>query len=303
MRESAPGIFARGLAMGAADIVPGVSGGTIALITGIYDRLIAAIVAADTSALQMLVRGRWAVLWQRLDGAFLSTLMAGILTAIFSMASLIHWLLEAHPQPLWAFFSGLILISGMFLLRDEVVLNRLDRVLVFAVGVGLAVGIALMPPVSMLSGLAGFFLAGSIAICAMILPGISGSFILVLLGMYAPVLAAIRGLQFDQLAVFALGCAVGLLCFTRLLGWLLKRARLRLLALLSGILLGSLITVWPWQSAVSVGAGQPLEHGARPVLPTHSSIVDPQWLLCGGGFILGILVVWLLHRWSGRAHR
>ena len=191
MRESAPGIFARGLAMGAADIVPGVSGGTIALITGIYDRLIAAIVAADTSALQMLLRGRWAVLWHRLDGAFLSTLLAGILTAIFSMASLIHWLLEAHPQPLWAFFSGLILISGMFLLRDEVVLNRLDRVLVFAVGVGLAVGIALMPPVSMLSGLAGFFLAGSIAICAMILPGISGSFMLLLMGMYAPVLLSL----------------------------------------------------------------------------------------------------------------
>ena len=106
MRESAPGIFARGLAMGAADIVPGVSGGTIALITGIYDRLIAAIVAADTSALQMLLRGRWAVLWHRLDGAFLSTLLAGILTAIFSMASLIHWLLEAHPQPLWAFFRA-----------------------------------------------------------------------------------------------------------------------------------------------------------------------------------------------------
>ncbi len=289
--------------MGAADVVPGVSGGTVALITGIYERLISALVAADKEAFILLLHGRWRALWYRLDGPFLAWLLAGILTAVFSLASAVHWLLEYYPQPLWAFFSGLILISGIVLVRDEVNVAKLDHLLIFTLGVALAVVIDTLPPSGFLAGLPGLFFAGAIAICAMILPGISGSFILVLLGMYAPVLAAIRGLQFDQLAVFALGCAVGLLCFTRLLGWLLKRARLRLLALLSGILLGSLITVWPWQSAVSVGAGQPLEHWTRPVLPTHSSIADPQWLLCGGGFVLGMLVVWLLHRWSGRAHR
>ena len=293
MRESAPGIFARGLAMGAADIVPGVSGGTIALITGIYDRLIAAIVAADTSALQMLLRGRWAVLWHRLDGAFLSTLLAGILTAIFSMASLIHWLLEAHPQPLWAFFSGLILISGMFLLRDEVVLNRLDRVLVFAVGVALAVGIALMPPVSMLSGLVGFFIAGSIAICAMILPGISGSFMLLLMGMYAPVLAAVKGFQVTELVVFALGCGVGLLSFARLLDRLLRAQRSMAMAFLCGVLLGSLVAVWPWQQEVLLSAAEGTIAVSRPMLP--SAATDAQLSACITASLIGCLLVWGMH--------
>ena len=298
MRESAPGIFARGLAMGAADIVPGVSGGTIALITGIYDRLIAAIVAADTSALQMLIRGRWAALWHRLDGAFLSTLLVGILTAIFSMASLIHWLLEAHPQPLWAFFSGLILISGMFLLRDEVVLNGLGRVLVFAVGVGLAVGIALMPPVSMLSGLVGFFLAGSIAICAMILPGISGSFMLLLMGMYAPVLAAVRGFQATELVVFALGCAVGLLSFARLLDRLLRAYRSMAMAFLCGVLLGSLVAVWPWRVSVILALGTTPVAVTRPVMPFD--LPEPQLALCSLTFCAGLLTVWATQKIAGR---
>ena len=298
MKESAPGIFARGLAMGAADIVPGVSGGTIALITGIYDRLIAAIVAADTSALQMLIRGRWAALWHRLDGAFLSTLLAGILTAIFSMASLIHWLLEAHPQPLWAFFSGLILISGMFLLRDEVVLNGLGRVLVFAVGVGLAVGIALMPPVSMLSGLVGFFLAGSIAICAMILPGISGSFMLLLMGMYAPVLAAVRGFQATELVVFALGCAVGLLSFARLLDRLLRAYRSMAMAFLCGVLLGSLVAVWPWRVSVILALGTTSVAVTRPVMPFD--LPEPQLALCSLTFCAGLLTVWAAQKIAGR---
>ena len=298
MKESAPGIFARGLAMGAADIVPGVSGGTIALITGIYDRLIAAIVAADTSALQMLIRGRWAALWHRLDGAFLSTLLAGILTAIFSMASLIDWLLEAHPQPLWAFFSGLILISGMFLLRDEVVLNGLGRVLVFAVGVGLAVGIALMPPVSMLSGLVGFFLAGSIAICAMILPGISGSFMLLLMGMYAPVLAAVRGFQATELVVFALGCAVGLLSFARLLDRLLRAYRSMAMAFLCGVLLGSLVAVWPWRVSVILALGTTPVAVTRPVMPFD--LPEPQLALCSLTFCAGLLTVWATQKIAGR---
>ena len=298
MKESAPGIFARGLAMGAADIVPGVSGGTIALITGIYDRLIAAIVAADTSALQMLIRGRWAALWHRLDGAFLSTLLAGILTAIFSMASLIHWLLETHPQPLWAFFSGLILISGMFLLRDEVVLNGLGRVLVFAVGVGLAVGIALMPPVSMLSGLVGFFLAGSIAICAMILPGISGSFVLLLVGMYAPVLAAVRGFQATELVVFALGCAAGLLSFARLLDRLLRAYRSMAMAFLCGVLLGSLVAVWPWRVSVILALGTTPVAVTRPVMPFD--LPEPQLALCSLTFCAGLLTVWATQKIAGR---
>ena len=176
MKRSPAGVFACGLAMGAADIVPGVSGGTIALITGIYERLLAAIVSADSDALLMALSGRWNALWHRIDGGFLSILLLGILTAIFSMATGIHWLLNHYPQPLWSFFSGLILVSAVLLIRDEVTLNSFDSLAGFTFGVCIAVGAALMPPMSFLAGLPGLFFAGAITICAMILPGISGSF-------------------------------------------------------------------------------------------------------------------------------
>ena len=194
MKRSPAGVFTCGLAMGAADIVPGVSGGTIALITGIYERLLGAIVSADSDALSMVLSGRWNALWHRIDAGFLSILLLGILTAIFSMASGIHWLLTHYPQPLWSFFSGLILVSAVLLIRDEVTLNRSDSLAGFIFGVCIAVGAALMPPVSFLAGLPGLFFAGAIAICAMILPGISGSFLLVLMGMYEQVLSAVKTL-------------------------------------------------------------------------------------------------------------
>ena len=301
--KDAAGIFLRGLAMGAADVVPGVSGGTVALITGIYERLIGALVAADREALILLARGRWRALWYRLDGPFVTVLLAGILTAIFSLASAIHWLLGHYPQPLWSFFAGLILISGILLVQQEVNMAKLDHFAMFTVGAALAVGIATMPPASFMTGFPGFFFAGAIAICAMILPGISGSFILLLLGMYAPVLGAVREGQLSELAVFALGCAVGLLAFTRLLHWLLTYARLRMIAFLSGILLGSLVAVWPWRVAVVFGAADGSARWTRAALPTHPAIADPQWLLCGGTFVLGIAAVMILQRLSGHAGR
>ena len=301
--KQAVGIFLRGLAMGAADVVPGVSGGTVALITGIYERLISALVAADKEALILLFHGRWRVLWFRLDGPFLTLLLAGILCAVFSLASVIHWLLEHYPQPLWSFFSGLILLSGILLVRLEVNMTKLDHFALFTGGAVLAVAIAIMPPANFLTGFPGLFFAGAIAICAMILPGISGSFILVLLGMYAPVLGAVRAAELTELGIFALGCSAGLLSFTRLLSWLLSRARARVIAFLSGILMGSLFTVWPWQVAMTLGPGQNAGQWTRPVLPTDIAIADPQWLLCGVSFILGIVAVWTLQRLSGHVDR
>ena len=142
MKHLPAGVFARGLAMGAADIVPGVSGGTIALITGIYERLLSAVVSADSDALAMALSGRWNALWHRIDGGFLSILLLGILTAIFSMAAGIHWLLTYYPQLLWSFFSGLILVSAVLLIRDEVTLNSVDRLAGFTLGVCIALGAA-----------------------------------------------------------------------------------------------------------------------------------------------------------------
>lgn len=298
MKHTPAGVFARGLAMGAADIVPGVSGGTIALITGIYERLLGAIVAADSDALSMALSGRWNALWHRIDGGFLSILLLGILTAIFSLASGIHWLLQHYPQPLWSFFSGLILVSAVLLIREEVTLNSLDRVAAFTVGVCIAVGAALMPPVSFLAGLPGLFFAGAIAICAMILPGISGSFLLVLMGMYEQVLSAIKTLQITELLVLAAGCVTGLLLFARLLQHCLQRYRALAMAFLSGVLMGSLVAVWPWRQEVLLNAAGGAIAVSRPAMP--SAVADAQLLACLGACLIGCVLVWGMHALASR---
>jgi putative membrane protein len=298
LRHPLAGIFARGLAMGMADIVPGVSGGTIALITGIYERLLSAIVAADAEALALLLRGRWRALWFRLDGAFLTVLLSGILAAIFSMASAIHWLLSQYPQPLWAFFSGLILISAVLLLRDEVTLTRPDRVVGFTVGVCIAVGAALMPPMPFLAGLPGLFFAGAIAICAMILPGISGSFMLVLMGMYEPVLSAIKAVQVTELLTLAAGCITGLALFARLLDRVLRSYRALAMAFLSGVLMGSLVAVWPWRAKMMIESGADAVIVMRPVLP--DAVSEPQLGACVVSFFAGLLLVWGVQRLASK---
>ena len=279
--------------MGAADLVPGVSGGTIALITGIYERLLAAIVAADGEALSMALAGRWSAVWHRIDGGFLSILLLGILTAIFSLASGIHWLLQHYPQPLWSFFSGLILVSAVLLIREEVTLNSADRLAVFTLGVAIAVCAALMPPVSFLAGLPGLFFAGAIAICAMILPGISGSFLLVLMGMYEQVLSAIKTLQVTELLVLAAGCVAGLLLFARLLQHCLQRYRALAMAFLSGVLMGSLVAVWPWRQEVLLNAAEGTIAVSRPLLP--SAATDAQLSACITACLIGCLLVWGMH--------
>ena len=276
--------------MGAADIVPGVSGGTIALITGIYERLLGAIVAVDGEALSMALAGRWSAVWHRIDGGFLSILLLGILTAIFSLASGIHWLLTHYPQLLWSFFSGLILVSAVLLIRDEVTLNSFDRLAGFTLGVCIAVGAALMPPVSFLTGLPGLFFAGAIAICAMILPGISGSFLLVLMGMYEQVLSAVKTLQVTELSVLAAGGVTGLLLFARLLQHCLQRYRALAMAFLSGVLMGSLVAVWPWRQEVMLNAAEGAISVSRPVLP--SMVTDAQLFACVASCLIGCFLVW-----------
>ena len=298
MKHSLAGVYARGLAMGVADIVPGVSGGTIALITGIYERLLGAIVAADSDALSMALSGRWNALWHRIDGGFLSILLLGILTAIFSMASGIHWLLTHYPQPLWSFFTGLILASAALLIWEEVTLNSVDRLAAFTLGVCIAVGAALMPPVSFLAGLPGLFFAGAIAICAMILPGISGSFLLVLMGMYEQVLSAIKNLQVAELLVLAAGCVMGLLLFARLLQHFLQRYRAMAMAFLSGVLMGSLVAVWPWREEMVLSTTEGAVAVSRPVLPP--AVTDAQLLACLGACLIGCCLVWGMRALASR---
>lgn len=289
-------IFLRGLLMGAADIVPGVSGGTMAFITGIYDRLLGAIAAFDLQVFPLLRQGRWAELWRHVDGTFLATLVAGILCSVFSLARLISGLLETHPLLLWSFFFGLILGSALLLLR-AVRRWAPTAVLGLLFGTCAAAVVGLSPALALSATLPSFFIAGFIAICAMILPGISGSFILVLLGMYAPVLAAIEELQWLALSLFAVGAGAGLLVFSRLLHYLLGHHHGSTMATLTGFLFGSLLVVWPWKLP---GAADPAL--LRPVLPQSFVAAGGDALLmpCAVLMALGLAAVWLLEtRWGG----
>lgn len=295
--------------MGAADIVPGVSGGTIAFITGIYDTLIDSIRSVDVAFLSKLVKLDVAGAWTHINGGFLLTLFLGIATSIFSLAQVVSWLLENHPVPLWAFFFGLILASAGVLL---VQIHRWSAaaILNLIVGILVAVFIALSPVMSVDMGLAGVFLAGFLAICAMILPGISGSFILVLLGMYSTVLIAIKSLDVAFILVFIFGAGAGLLCFSRLLHWLLHRFHQATMALLTGFLFGSLTAVWPWKRVlawIEGSHGQLKPAQQLPVSPTDYQIYtgqEPQLWFCVALMIVGFAVVWVIHaRWGSTSDK
>ena len=301
---SSMGIFLRGLLMGAADIVPGVSGGTVAFITGIYDTLLGSIRAVDLEFVAKLLKLDIAGAWQHVNGGFLLALLSGIATSIFSLARIISWTLEHHPVPLWAFFFGLILASALVLLR-QVDTWSAPRVLCLFGGMMVALLIAVSPVMNMDVGLAGVFFSGFLAICAMILPGISGSFILVLLGMYGTVLVAVKTLDLMFLLVFAVGACAGLLCFSRLLYWLLQRFHQATMALLTGFLFGSLAVVWPWKRVlgwVEGSHGQLKPAQQLPVSPTDYLVLtgqDPQLWFCVMLMVLGFVAVWLISaRWG-----
>lgn len=292
------GVYLRGVAMGAADVVPGVSGGTIAFISGIYERLIMALGNVDISLLRLLARGRLSDAWRRVDATFLVELVAGILTSVALFAHVLRWLLEHQPVLVWSFFSGLIVASTIILFRRLEVWRA--REILFAVaGAALAVWIATVRPATVDAGSWYLLMSGALAICAMILPGISGSFILVLLGAYGQVLAAVDNLDLALLAWFVAGCAVGLLSFVQLLRWLLRHYHDRVLALLAGFLAGSLYLVWPWKEVTRYhithsGELRPLvEHNVSPwqyaVATGGDHHLVPALLLAGAGVALVLL--------------
>lgn len=306
MAISSVGIFLRGAAMGTADLVPGVSGGTVALITGIYPRLLAAVTAADAAAVRLLLKGQWLGLWRHVDGAFLLPLMLGIGSAIFALASTLKLLLETQPLLVWSFFCGLVLLSSLALIRTEMTKLTPMVGLMFFIGVVIMLTLGLGTGISFPQHLGGFFVAGLLGICAMILPGISGSFILLLLGMYGPIITAVADRELLPLLVFAVGCAVGLLTFSRFLTFVLARARVATLALLVGFLLGSLVILWPWQQVLQTtidleGQARPIQ--TVPITPAHYQTIsgDSQWLGCLLSALLGAGVVISLQGLAGRS--
>ena len=239
-------IYLSGVLMGMADVVPGVSGGTMAFILGIYDRLINALSGVNKASVKMLFKGDVKGLWLHFDLTFLLLLGLGVLTSIVLFARVISYWLVNYPIFVWSFFFGLILASSVLLIR-QIESIRLAEANALLLGVCLGVGVSLLVPAQLQISYGMIFLAGMIAICAMILPGISGSFMLLMMGMYGFILTAIKGMQFDVILVFAMGALVGIMSFSKLLKWLLMHYQSLTFALLTGVMLGALVKVWPWK--------------------------------------------------------
>ena len=249
--------------MGAADVIPGVSGGTIAFITGIYDQLIGSINSINAEAVKLFFTGKIKEFWKHINGTFLLSLFCGILFSVVALAGLMQYLLESHPIQTWAFFFGLIVASSLFILRGIEGWN-LKAVIFLILGIGLGVTVCTLSPTTTPDALWFIFLSGAIAICAMILPGISGSFILLILGKYKFIMEAITGLTTGQavgenlviLGVFAVGAVCGIIAFSRILNWLLSRYHKQTLLVLAGFIIGSLVKVWPWSNMEAIMLAQ-----------------------------------------------
>ena len=241
----------KGMGMGAADVVPGVSGGTIAFISGIYEELLGSISNVNLGLFKTLKKDGLKAAWTQLNGNFLASLFIGIFISIISLAKVIKYLLENEPVLLWSFFFGLVLASIIYIAKQITKWNILSFV-VLILGAFLAYYITTLNPlVSENSSSLFIFIAGAIAICAMILPGISGSFILVLLGAYKPVLDALNNKDFKTIFVFMAGAVIGLLSFSHVLKWLFKHYKNLTLAALTGFIIGSLNKIWPWKETLT----------------------------------------------------
>ena len=242
-------VVLKGMAMGAADIVPGVSGGTIAFITGIYEELINSINNCDLSALRKLFKEGFSAFWKHINGTFLVNLILGVGISLVSLANVISYLLEAHPVLIWSFFFGLI-IASVWLVGKSISKWSPGAAVALVAGIAIAFYLSSLSSVAHVEGDWFIFVSGMIAICAMILPGISGSFILVMLGSYHKVLGAIKDKDLMLIVLFGAGCVIGLLAFSKVLKFLFSRFKDVTIALLTGFMIGALYKVWPWKNRV-----------------------------------------------------
>ncbi|GMQ30039.1 DUF368 domain-containing protein [Algoriphagus confluentis] len=294
--------YLKGMAMGAADIVPGVSGGSIALIAGIYPRLLDSINSFNLTNLHLLKDLEVKKFYRAVNGTFLLSLLLGILSSIFLLSRLITFLMEEHPIPLWSFFCGLILVSA-FLILKNIQRWHLGVILALILGTALAWWVTNLPPTITPDAYWFTFLAGAIAICAMILPGISGSFILLILGKYETILKAVSDKDLLTLAIFASGCAVGILSFSRVIAYLLKKYYSVTIGLLSGFMLGSVNELWPWKIVTAwrtSSSGEQKPFLTENILPTeYLDKVGEQPLILSailaflGGIGIVLLIEWL----------
>ncbi len=287
----------KGIGMGAADVIPGVSGGTIAFLTGIYEELLDSIKSLNSEAVKLLFTGRIKAFWKHINGNFLVSLILGIGISFMSLAKLMTYLMVHQPIPLWSFFFGLILVSAFMIFR-EINFRNFKNILSLIIGIAFGATICLISPAQTSNSLWFIFLCGAIAICAMILPGISGSFILLLLGKYQYMLTAINTLTDSSLAsqlshqaiiiviVFIAGAAIGITSFSHLLSWMLKKFYFITISFLGGLMLGSLVKVWPWQLQLESGVSRPALPNNELLDSLHSGHIGLALLFAAIGIIL-----------------
>ncbi len=290
-------ITLKGMAMGAADVVPGVSGGTIAFISGIYEELISSISGVDLSLFKTWKEEGFGAMWKQFNGNFLVALLSGILISILTLMRLMNYLLENHPVLIWSFFFGLVLASIWFVAK-QIPRWNFKTILSLLLGAVLAWYIVSLPPMGATnSGPLFMFFAGALAICAMILPGISGAFILVLLGAYKTVTEAAHNFDFAKLGFLALGAVFGLLSFSKILKWLFVHYTSITLAALTGFIAGSLNKIWPWKEVLETAT-----FGDKEMVIRESSVLpwnfdgSPQLAFAIALMLAGFFLIILLEQ-------
>lgn len=303
-------LFLKGMAMGAADVVPGVSGGTIAFITGIYEELLETISKINLGLLKTLRKEGLKSFWRQINGNFLAVLFSGIAVSIISFASLIQFLLREHEVLLWAFFFGLI-IASVWLVGKQVRKWNAATLIGLIAGTIIAYLVTLATPTGGSENLLYIFFCGTIAITAMILPGISGSFILLLLGAYTTVLSAVSDLNIVLIGVFAVGCFTGLISFSKVLNWLFKKAHDLTVAILAGFLIGSLNKIWPWKETLETFTKHAGEANEKTIPIVQRNVmhyefeyingIDSQFLPAIGLATIGLILIILLDHFSPKS--
>ena len=294
--------FIKGMAVGIANIIPGVSGGTIALITGIFERLIDAIKSFDLRAARLLLKGDWKTFSEKTDFYFLVTLLAGVGGAIVVLARLFDFLFHNYPVYIWAYFFGLVLASVYFV-GKTVEKWSLSVILAFVIGTAVAIVLSLVNPAAANDNFFYLILCGVVAICSMILPGLSGSFVLILMGNYQLVaIDAINNRNFDVIIPVGIGAVVGLIAFSHVLSWVFKHFKDQTIAMLTGFILGSLSILWPWKEPVFLtnATGEfIMKHGEKVIarysviLPKHFNV---EIFVAAGLMIVGILSIVIVEK-------
>jgi putative membrane protein len=294
-------ISLKGIGMGAADVVPGVSGGTIAFISGIYEELLNSIKSVNFKAVKILFKGGIKEFWNAINGNFLTALLLGIAISILSLARAILYLLENFPIHVWAFFFGLILASALIIAADIKKWTPGVLIAIF-VGTSIAYIVTVISPAETPTSSWSIFLTGMVAICAMILPGISGSFILLLMGKYEFILSALKDLNITVIAIFCAGCVAGLLGFSHLLSWMFTKYRDLTIGMLAGFMIGSLNKVWPWKETLQWrinSKGENVPFLQENILPgKYEQIYNEPSFLFGAIllFITGFIIIYLLEK-------